>query len=265
MSIHINYRRIEYGVYPGGEVYIKSELPPPPPPDQTMHIITVLENSNDIMALLFIRNFYEKAKAILHLQYTPYARQDRVIQGKTGNQVLTAKIFANLVNSMDFESVLIYDPHSNVMPALIDRSTVVDQKQLCVETTNLQKYDLLIAPDLGAYKKTEELAASLTPRIPFVYATKSRNPENGYLEVTGFSDLQALEGKYALVVDDICDGGGTFINLIQYLTDMVQDFKLDLYVTHGIFSKTKQPLYDAGYQNIYSYYEFETYRTNEDQ
>ena len=260
MAIHINYRKIEYDVYPGGEVYLKTELPAVADTTVPMQVITVIENSNDIMALLFIRNFYEKVNAILHLQYTPYARQDRVIAGKTGNQVLTAKVFANLINSLNFESVYIYDPHSMVMPALIDRSVVVSQTELCKQVVNVAKYDLLIAPDLGAYKKTEEL--SIETGIPFAYATKTRNPETGFLEVTGFSSPESLEGKYALVVDDICDGGGTFINLMEYLKTRANDFKLDLYVTHGIFSKTKKPLYEAGFNNIYSYYEFDTYKEN---
>jgi phosphoribosylpyrophosphate synthetase len=47
-----------------------------------------------------------------------------------------------------------------------------------------------------------------------------------------------------LIVDDICDGGGTFLGIsdalgsrLRSLGDVGGDYILGLYVTHGIFSK----------------------------
>ncbi len=50
-------------------------------------------------------------------------------------------------------------------------------------------------------------------------------------------ELNDSLGCTAVVVDDICDGGATFIALAQVIKVAQPDTTIDLYVTHGIFSK----------------------------
>ncbi len=59
-----------------------------------------------------------------------------------------------------------------------------------------------------------------------------------------------MPGKY-LVVDDICDGGGTFLGLADKFWKQTSISTLDLYVTHGIFSKGVRELLRM-YHNVYS-------------
>jgi ribose-phosphate pyrophosphokinase len=62
-------------------------------------------------------------------------------------------------------------------------------------------------------------------------------------DLTGVSELT--------VVDDICDGGATFIKLRELIDSSI---KLNLHVTYGIFSKGLDILYKAGYTKItYNY------------
>jgi ribose-phosphate pyrophosphokinase len=68
-----------------------------------------------------------------------------------------------------------------------------------------------------------------------VECSKSRDVKTGKL--TGFKVYaEDLEGKDCLIVDDICDGGGTFIGLAGELKKKNAG-NLYLAVTHGIFSK----------------------------
>jgi len=64
-----------------------------------------------------------------------------------------------------------------------------------------------------------------------------------------------------LIVDDICDGGGTFIKCAESLKKYLPDcnFEMDLYVTHGIFSKGTKEL-DKYFRNIYTFNHFDTYK-----
>ena len=50
-----------------------------------------------------------------------------------------------------------------------------------------------------------------------------------------------------LVVDDICDGGGTFLLLAEALRKAGIDNNLELYVSHGIFSKGTDIIYKSFY------------------
>jgi ribose-phosphate pyrophosphokinase len=92
---------------------------------------------------------------------------------------------------------------------------------------------MLVAPDAGALKKTMEL--SRLAGMPYIHADKKRNPENG--EITGTAvHSSALGNQDVLIVDDICDGGRTFVELAKELKTLTTG-KIYLYVTHGIFSK----------------------------
>ena len=67
-----------------------------------------------------------------------------------------------------------------------------------------------------------------------IECSKNRDVKTGKL--TGFSVYtDDLNGKDCLIVDDICDGGGTFIGLAEKLKNK-NSGKLYLAVSHGIFS-----------------------------
>ncbi len=68
----------------------------------------------------------------------------------------------------------------------------------------------------------------------FVQAEKTRDPDTGQL---GEPTVQTehIGHRDFLIVDDLCDGGRTFVNLARRLRPMT-DGKIHLYVTHGIFS-----------------------------
>lgn len=58
-----------------------------------------------------------------------------------------------------------------------------------------------------------------------------------------------MTNKKLLVIDDICDGGGTFVLLANELKKH-NPTRFSLFVTHGIFSKGVEVLYDAGYSSV---------------
>lgn len=141
------------------------------------------------------------------------------------------------------DRVLVVDPHSNVLRALLgDRMDWISTPRIL--PTGLKDYgdyQGVIAPDAGATKRAVLAAAELgTPA--FVQATKVRDPHTGALSLTSCPDL--LPGRW-LVVDDICDGGGTFVRLADAIKQKqaaeqrpeAERSTLDLFVSHGIFSK----------------------------
>lgn len=165
------------------------------------------------------------AKVTALIPYLPGARQDR------GNP-FGAKVYANLVNAIGADQVVCFDPHSPVMPALIERLRIVEQHTVIAAALgrSVADYAGIICPDAGARDRAGKTAAHLG--LPVYYATKKREYASGKL--SGF-DCEPLptEGKF-LVVDDICDGGGTFRGLAQ-ATGLGPE-RLDLWVSHGVFS-----------------------------
>jgi ribose-phosphate pyrophosphokinase len=56
-------------------------------------------------------------------------------------------------------------------------------------------------------------------------------------KLSGFKVFaESLAGKTCFIVDDICDGGGTFIGVAEELRKL-NAVKIILVISHGIFSK----------------------------
>lgn len=227
-------------------------------------------SSDDLFAILLTHNALKRndpGKPIdLRIGYVPYARQDRV--GAEG-EALSIEAFADFINMMRFRKVEIFDPHSDVTAALIKNAVVHSQVDLfrewMVKDSEFESWAInpedwyLVAPDTGAVKKTNQLAKTLGFG-GVVYADKQRDTRTGKITGTIISrasvdgedvKLDDLSGCKFIVVDDICDGGYTFIQLAAALQDAFQPSDLRLFVTHGIFSKGTQPLIDAGYSRLY--------------
>ena len=183
----------------------------------------------------------------LILPFIPGARQDRL--NDEGDFLFTLKSIAEMINARDFKHVKVLDPHSMVAPALIDLKT---QPYTAMDVFNLNyyrfpspcPYTFVLSPDAGAEKRARGIAEFFN--LPLVNGWKKRNIKTGELE--GFGTNYVGGKGFGLVVDDICDGGGTFIGLAK---TFAPDVELDLYVTHGIFSKGVKELAKF-FKNIYT-------------
>lgn len=91
---------------------------------------------------------------------------------------------------------------------------------------------MLVSPDGGALKKIFKLATPMD--LDVVCAEKIRDTKTGKVVRTEVP-RQDFEGRNVMIVDDICDGGRTFIELAKVLRQRNVG-KVELYVTHGIFS-----------------------------
>jgi len=222
-------------------------------------VLVYNDSSGDIMKLALAVNICRRARVQsleLVMPFVPYARQDRVA---VPGDPLSIKVFADFLNSMRFDRVLMTDPHSDITPALIDNSDVIPQHEIAAKAVleTHQKVGCplaLVAPDLGAAKKTKALQQYIkqiaNALFPIIQCDKTRDVTTG--QITGF---QVLEGQpifhHCFMVDDICDGGGTFLGLAATINRYPNVQGQSLYVTHGIFSKGVEAL-GAVFANIYA-------------
>lgn len=151
------------------------------------------------------------------------------------NQSFDLKNICDFINSCDFEKVIVFDPHSDVTLGLLNNSTKTSSFQFVNET--IYKLDrhrfgetVLVAPDAGAYKKVFDYSQKL--ELPLVGAVKHRTLDGKFtLQCTG-----DVKYKECLIVDDLADGGGTFVVLGKKLKELGAS-KVSLYVSHGYFNK----------------------------
>ncbi len=192
---------------------------------------------------------YEFHKSIpidLDLPYVPYSRQDRVC---AEGDAFGLKVFADQINALNFNLVVIFDAHSDVAPALINNCIHRESKDLFVLNLRfLRSYSHLVSPDAGAYKKVNSIAS--LEDIPVIPALKTRDTSTGRLSNTILITDGVENPSRLLVVDDLVDAGGTFLALGAKLKQAFPHTPIDLYVSHGIFAKGLNGL-DKYYDSIY--------------
>lgn len=148
------------------------------------------------------------------------------------------KVFARQLNTLGFDKVVVLDPHSDAAAAAVNNMVAVAQQHCLLQNAALRQAIatgelMLVAPDAGALKKIHPVAACGAGE--FAILGKERDLASGAL--TGFSLLAGdVAGKAVLIVDDLCDAGGTFIGSAQVLR-AAGARSVSLYVTHGVFLK----------------------------
>ncbi len=226
----------------------------PPRIERKLVVRAHIGNPESILDLLLtvdaLRRHYSSlahVEKILYLPYLPYSRQDRVC---AKGEALSISVFARLINSLCFDKVVTLDCHSEVGVSLIDNCQNISQVELvrsCLDPKG--KRIAFVSPDAGASKKIFELYSTSGNNAMLVKADKVRNPVSG--EITGVSvNYTELPHEWQyLIVDDICDGGRTFIELAQVLKNKGAT-DIHLWVTHGIFSKGTK-VFENVISNVY--------------
>lgn len=246
--------------FPGGEWHANVRAIPT---DIPIAFHAKLRNWDDVGKLLAVADAYMTQGHDLSLfaPYFPGMRQDRNPNGLTP---LTVRVYAAVL-SQYFSHVTVVDPHSHAGVQVLDRyfegdvHTIYSTEFLADLITPLNRPDVVLIPDKGAAKRSEAVAELFGAFV--VQADKVRDFETGVL--SGFSIPEQLWGaKRILIPDDICDGGGTFLGLLAEIRKQTSA-PVDLFVTHGIFSKGLRIL--EGFDNIYttdSFYNPETSNTD---
>lgn len=226
--IYFNGERVEIKKFPNGESMIHSENLKLRNDDNQIRVN--FENDEDIIHLVFLKGHLDelRIKCSLILPYMPYSRMDRT----EGIALFTLKHLCKLINNLNFENVTIYEPHSEVSTALLDRVKVVDMSKTLAEDILKELNDgkeevYLVYPDAGAAKRYgKEISYEKV-----LTANKERDFRTGFikkLQING--DIESKNFK-AVIVDDLCSKGGTFMLTASKLKDMGAT-EIYLAVTH---------------------------------
>lgn len=246
---------LSVSVFPsGGELNVMLGSPLPKDPFQVV-VKATIKSSDDLFAIALvndaIRRGMDTAEVILLVMWVPYARQDRVCNK---GEALSSLVVANYINHLEFDRVEIADPHSDVLPALINNCKIFSQSDIICNSMLADKISsaeyVLVSPDAGANKKTLETAKRLSAKR-IIKADKVRDTLTGRITSTQvYANEYELLGANCLIVDDICDGGYTFTELAKVLRAKGAN-TVNLYVTHGLFTKGLDDLKKL-FDNIYT-------------
>jgi len=208
--------------------------------DETNNIPLMKEKMEMLYYAIYDTFDMDNIQEILVLGYLPYARADRIFQ--TGNTE-PLRVFQDWLSRFNFDEIHINDPHNEQALDHHYLNYVINTQATCLRETlkkshiQMADYDYIVSPDAGAVTKIQKI--SEMSGVPVLYALKKRNLETGRIESVelnckSHADLVKSKRR-VLIVDDILDGGGTFIPLAVKLKEM--GYEVDLYVTHLIAAK----------------------------
>ena len=245
-------------IFPGGEIQVKIDTNFTENGKYQLEHIAVTANifdSEGIIELLLVANAIKEAYGDgplwLTLPYFPYSRQDRVC---SPGEAFSFKVVHDLLLQY-FDNITTYDLHNprallpkryGLKSGKFDSESRIINYPASIFIRKLRlegQYDFVVAPDKGAKERADGVAKYLN--IPVITAEKVRDPNTGHITHTAIPTTSNIRyhSKF-LIVDDICDGGRTFVELAKVLHERqgnelvdLPRSTIDLYVTHGIFSK----------------------------
>lgn len=182
----------------------------------------------------------------LYIPYLTGARSDRKFLKGGVNYI--RDVISPILNSLNFKTIYILDAHSDVVEACIPslehiynydfvsfaiRNYFRDSGKIMGDYSKL----CFVSPDGGSLKKIYKLTENLGFVGDIITCSKHRD-NDGKLTKTIVPLNQEHLDKDMFIVDDICDGGRTFINIAKTIreTQPERTGKIYLAVSHGIFS-----------------------------
>jgi len=193
------------------------------------------QEDGDLIRLMFVkyRLDEEKANCKLLINYMPYSRMDRRIEG----DLFTLKYTCRLINSLNFDEVFVVEPHSHKTIELLHNSVAVypAMKWLprIMAEMKFTENDRIVFPDKGAAARYADCEYENV-----CIFEKTRNAATGRIENMVLKEGSLPQGARCIIVDDLCSAGGTFHWAGSILKEMGAD-DITLMITHceqSIFS-----------------------------
>ncbi|HHJ64486.1 MAG TPA: ribose-phosphate pyrophosphokinase [Aquifex aeolicus] len=187
-----------------------------------------------IMELLLIVDALRRSSAgriTAVIPYFAYARQDRQDKPRTP---ISARLLADLITVAGTQRVVTMDLHSPQIQGFFD--IPVDHLSAMPVIYDFMKRNLIlenpivVSPDAGGVERARQLANRLGCGIAIIYKRRPEPNKAEVLDVVG-----DIEGKEAIIVDDLIDTAGTMVAAANMLINRGARRVLAC-ATHGVFS-----------------------------
>jgi ribose-phosphate pyrophosphokinase len=219
-------------------------------------IVFVVHSANhtpndDIMEFLIVVDALKRASAkeiIAIIPYFYYARQDRKSELRSP---ITAKLYANLLESAGVNKIITMDLHVSQIQGFFN--IPVDNIYFwpaVVEDLQLKFKDLsntvVTSPDVGGIMRARSLAKKINTQIIIIDKRREKPGTSEVMNIIG-----DVNGKDCIIFDDILDSGGTLCNAAEAIMQKGANSVVS-YITHGIFSSNAvDRIESSAIQNIY--------------
>lgn len=198
-----------------GEIWVKYEENVR---GEDLFIIQSLHSPSDnIMELLILIDAAKRAsvrRVTAVIPYFGYARQDRKDQPRVS---ITAKLVANLIARAGADRVITIDLHSSQIQGFFDIpfDHLYASPVLIRELKRLNLEGISVAsPDVGGAKTARAYSKRIGGNLVLI---DKRRPTHNVAEIVNI--IGEVKDKHIVIVDDMIDTGGTFVQSSEALKD----------------------------------------------
>ena len=198
---------------------------------------TCAPTNSNLMELMLITDALKRSSAsriTAILPYYGYARQDRRV--RSARVPISAKVIADMMNSVGVDRVLTVDLHSESIQGFFDMpadnvyATKIMHDDIKSRSSNDEKI-LVVSPDVGGVVRARALAKFLDESdLAIIDKRRATVNESEVMNIIG-----NVEGKSCIVPDDLIDTAGTLCHAADALKEQGAS-KVFAYITHPIFS-----------------------------
>lgn len=203
----------------------------------SVKVICRITSMDELFILMQVGDILNRMEVewALVITYLMGMRMDRVM---SFNEAFSLKIVAKTINDMHPDAVFVVEPHSDRTLKLINNSTPLMNHFTEAAMTDPEHNYMIVFPDAGAKLRYGE---ALENKVPMMTCHKKRDPATGKLSGFGIDNPEVLneypECNAFFVIDDLCDGGGTFCGIADQLKELRPDFHRTLAITHAVAAR----------------------------
>jgi ribose-phosphate pyrophosphokinase len=195
---------------------------------------TCAPTNENLMELLIMVDALKRASArriTAVIPYFGYARQDR--RPRSTRVPISAKVVANLLETVGVERVLTMDLHADQIQGFFDIpvDNIYASPVLLSDLKSKNYRDLIVvSPDVGGVVRARALAKQLGCDLAIIDKRRSSANVSEVMHVIG-----EIEGRNCVIMDDMIDTAGTLVKAAEVLKERGAK-SVYAYCTHAVFS-----------------------------
>jgi ribose-phosphate pyrophosphokinase len=195
---------------------------------------TCAPTNDNLMELLIMVDALKRASArriTAVIPYFGYARQDR--RPRSTRVPISAKVVANLLETVGIERVLTMDLHADQIQGFFDIpvDNIYASPVLLADLKSKDYRDLIVvSPDVGGVVRARALAKQLGCDLAIIDKRRSAANVAEVMHVIG-----EIEGRNCVIMDDMIDTAGTLVKAADVLKERGAQ-SVYAYCTHAVFS-----------------------------
>ena len=195
---------------------------------------TCSPTNENLMELLIMVDALKRASArriTAVIPYFGYARQDR--RPRSTRVPISAKVVANLLETVGVERVLTMDLHADQIQGFFD--IPVDNiyaSPVLLSDLKSKNYQnlVVVSPDVGGVVRARALAKQLGCDLAIIDKRRANPNESEVMHVIG-----DIDGRNCVIMDDMIDTAGTLVAAAEVLKQRGAK-RVFAYCTHPVFS-----------------------------